>query len=374
MKILFFLLLFVAIVVAAAFAFPTKSPDQQLKLLKDVVFGALQVFSIVMAIAATALLLPRDVEDRTLYTILSKPVPRHEYLIGKLLGVLLLIGGGLLFMDIVFCGVLWLKQSLITAAGIEALKAEQNDTPENIAAISAAVARQGLTWSLHAGVWCVFLKASVVASLALLMSCIASSTLFTILVSFCFTIAGQGQGLLRSFVLKGLPVTWKKICAFVLAVLVPDLGLFDQVQAVIEGRSDPAGDAGAEHRIRDGLHRPLHRRGASRFLGEGTVKLNRKAAAVVLLAVAGVVKLPLEERFSEKLRAKGLLQAPVGLDTAREPRADGLRGVARRIALAGGQHHLPAGLRRVRGHGLGEGGFADDRHHAAAAARGLVLG
>src|SRR5438105_4175108 len=76
MKILFFLLVFIAIVVAAAFAFPTQSPEQQLKLLKDVVFGALQIFSVVMAIAATALLLPRDVEDRTLYTILSKPVPR----------------------------------------------------------------------------------------------------------------------------------------------------------------------------------------------------------------------------------------------------------------------------------------------------------
>jgi hypothetical protein len=239
MKILFLLLVFVAIVVAAAFAFPTKSPEQQLKLLKDVVFGALQVFSIVMAIAATALLLPRDVEDRTLYTILSKPVPRHEYLVGKLLGVLLLIGGALLAMDVVFSGVLLLKQSLITASNIEALKAEQNDTPENIAAVKTVIAHYGLTWSLHAGVWCVFLKAAVVASLALLMSCIASSTLFTILVTFCFTIAGQGQGLLRSFVLKSLPVTWKKVCAFVLAVLCPDLGLFDQVQAVIEGNSIP---------------------------------------------------------------------------------------------------------------------------------------
>lgn len=44
------------------------------------------------------------------------------------------------------------------------------------------------------------------------------------------------------------------------------------------------------------------------------MKLNRKAAAVALLAVAGVAKLPLEERFSEELRAKGLLQSPVGTD------------------------------------------------------------
>src|SRR5438046_404657 len=43
MKILWFLAVFGVIVLIAAFAWPTKSPDQQLKLLKDVVFGVLQV-------------------------------------------------------------------------------------------------------------------------------------------------------------------------------------------------------------------------------------------------------------------------------------------------------------------------------------------
>ena len=242
MKILWFLALFAAIVVAAAFAFPVMSPEQQLKLLKDVVFGALQIFSIVIAIAATALLLPRDVEDRTLYTILSKPVPRHEYLIGKLLGVLLLIGGGLLCMDLIFCGVVWVKQSLIASAQISSMEAEHMATPENIAAVQAWVSQHGLSWALHEGVWCVFLKAAVVASLALMMSCIASSTLFTIIVSFCFTIAGQGEGLLRSFALKSLGVTVKKILSLALAVFCPDLGLFDLVQTVIEGNFIPMTD------------------------------------------------------------------------------------------------------------------------------------
>lgn len=244
MKILAFLVVFAIIVVAAAFAFPTMSPEQQLKLLKDVVFGALQIFSIVIAIAATALLLPRDVEDRTLYTILSKPVPRHEYLVGKLLGVLLLIGGGLFIMDIFFCGVVWLKQWMITAQQIAALQSEQNATPENIAAVTDYIARQGLSWNLHAGVWCVFLKAAVVTSLALLMSCVASSTLFTIIVSFCFTIVGHGEGLLRSYLLKSLAITWKKILSFLLAVICPDLTLFDEVQAVIDGNAIPLSTLG----------------------------------------------------------------------------------------------------------------------------------
>ncbi len=244
MKILAFLVVFAVIVVAAAFAFPTMSPEQQLKLLKDVVFGALQIFSIVIAIAATALLLPRDVEDRTLYTILSKPVPRHEYLIGKLLGVLLLIGGGLFIMDIFFCGVVWLKQWMITANQIAALQSEQNATPENIAAVTDYIGRQGLSWNLHAGVWCVFLKAAVVTSLALLMSCVATSTLFTIIVSFCFTIVGHGEGLLRSYLLKSLAITWKKILSFLLAVICPDLTLFDEVQAVIDGNAIPLATLG----------------------------------------------------------------------------------------------------------------------------------
>jgi ABC-type Na+ efflux pump permease subunit len=239
MKILWFLAVFALIVVAAAFAFPVMSPAQQLKLLKDVVFGALQIFSVVIAVAATALLLPRDVEDRTLYTILSKPVPRHEYLVGKLLGVLLLIGGGLLVMDAFFSAVLWIKQTMVTSAHIAALQNDPRTTPGDIAAAQEIIAAQGLRWSLHAGVWCVFLKAAVVASLSLLLSCIATSTLFTILVGFAFTIAGQGQGLLRSFFLKSISVSWKKILSLALAVLCPDLTLFDEVQAVIEGQMIP---------------------------------------------------------------------------------------------------------------------------------------
>ncbi len=62
-------------------------------------------------------------------------MPRYEYLIGKLLGVLLLIGGGLLFMDVVFSAVVWMKQSLLIAGVPADLAQEQNATPENIAAV-----------------------------------------------------------------------------------------------------------------------------------------------------------------------------------------------------------------------------------------------
>jgi ABC-type Na+ efflux pump permease subunit len=236
MKILFFLLAFSVLVVAAGFAFPVLNPEQQLKLLKDVSFGALQVFSLVIAIVATALLLPRDLEDRTLYTILSKPVPRHEYLLGKLLGVLLLIGAGLLLMDLAFSAVLWLREKLLLAQIIQALEAK---TPEAVAQLEAIVSKQGLTWSLHLGVLAVFWKAAVVAALALMISCFASSTLFTVVVTFCIVIIGHGQGLIRDYFLQGgtLAEPVKKLLSALLAIVTPDLGVFDVVDNVINGES-----------------------------------------------------------------------------------------------------------------------------------------
>ena len=48
-------------------------------MLKDVSLGAMSIFSSLLAIVAAARLLPQDIEDRTVYAILAKPVPRFEY-------------------------------------------------------------------------------------------------------------------------------------------------------------------------------------------------------------------------------------------------------------------------------------------------------
>jgi ABC-type transport system involved in multi-copper enzyme maturation permease subunit len=236
MKIMAFLLVFCVIVVAAGFAFPVMNPEQQLKLLKDVSFGALQLFSIVIAVCATALLLPRDLEDRTLYTILAKPVPRHEYLLGKLLGVLVLIGAGLMLMDIAFSGVLWFRQSLVLAQSVAALQQEGTATPEAIAQIQGFVGKQGLTWNLHFGVAAIFFKASVITALTLMISCFASSTLFTIVIGFLVTLIGHGQGLIRDYFLTGHAGALKKVLSALLAIITPDMSAFDIVDNVINGQ------------------------------------------------------------------------------------------------------------------------------------------
>ncbi len=240
MKILPFLLLFCALVAAMGFGFSTINPEQQLSQFKTMSLGELQVFSIVFGIVATALLLPKDLEDRTLYTILSKPVPRFDYLLGKLLGVLMLIASGLVIIDAVLSLILWLQQSMLFASAVSRLHSENQDSPEAVAQMREIVARQGLTWNLHWAVWAIFLKAAVVTTVALLLSCIASSTLFTIVITFCITIIGHGHAMIREFIFHpNLGSTATRIATFLLAAICPDLAQFDVVDSVANGEIVP---------------------------------------------------------------------------------------------------------------------------------------
>ena len=247
MRILFFLLAFCFLVVGAGFAFSTIAQEQQMNLLKNVSFGALRFFASVMAIVATALLLPKDIEDRTLYTILAKPVPRVEYLLGKLLGVLVVIGVGLAAMDAIFSCVLWVRQGMVlddALAGLQQMHGASLSA-EDVAKVTAGVAKQGLTWQLHLATWAIFCQAAVLSALTLLISCIASSMLFTVMAAMCFAIMGLGQGMLRDYFLSGGASLWDRGAAALLAVVCPDLGLFDPVvNAVVSGSPVSAADAG----------------------------------------------------------------------------------------------------------------------------------
>ncbi|RBP48209.1 ABC-2 family transporter [Roseimicrobium gellanilyticum] len=235
MRIVAFLAVFCLVALGAAFFFPQLSPEQQLKQLKDWSMGSMLVASVVFSITATALLLPKDLEDRTLYTILSKPVPRYEYLLGKLLGMLLLLFCGLLLMDLIFSVVLWLKQQALLSAMIAMLEQQQAATPENVAYVEASIRKYGLNSGVHVEVWMVFLRASVVTAMTLLISTFASTTLFTIITSMAFTIAGFGVALMREWVLKGLYGWTEKTVGALLAILCPDLGMFDLSTAAIRG-------------------------------------------------------------------------------------------------------------------------------------------
>jgi ABC-2 family transporter protein len=243
MKVFYFMALFAVAVIASSFAFADLETDGQLKLLKDVSLASMSLFSMLFAIAGTALLIPRDIEDRTLYTILCKPVPRLEYLIGKLLGMVFLIFISLVLMDLVFCVVLYLKEQLIVSQLIEVLKhrkfASQDLFEANRAAILESMEGQGLTWSLQNGVFAIFLKATVLTGVTLLVSTFASSTIFTIMSSLAVMVIGQAQSLARGVLLGEDASLAPRIIAGGISLLFPDFKSYDITDAVITGSAVP---------------------------------------------------------------------------------------------------------------------------------------
>src|SRR5207247_2976360 len=87
--------------------------QQEFQILKDVSLRAISIFTSLLAIVATARLLPQDLEDRTLYTILAKPVPRFEYVLGKIAGVLLLLAISTVLMGAAFLLVLYMREQAV---------------------------------------------------------------------------------------------------------------------------------------------------------------------------------------------------------------------------------------------------------------------
>lgn len=199
----------------------------QLQLIKDVALGCMRLFSMVFCVAATALLIPRDSEDRILYTILCKPVPRFDYLAGKALGVLALLAVMLLFMDALMAGLLQLKQGGI-AHEVQAALEARGYRAEDIAPYLQQVAEAGNSLNLQRGIIAMFLGFGVLTTLTLLFSCVTSGTIVSMVFALGAYFIGMFQGQLFRAIYSGSvgATSFMRGAEQFFAIFVPDFSLF----------------------------------------------------------------------------------------------------------------------------------------------------
>jgi len=247
MKVFYFLVVFVILLWGAKqVVFPNEtggdsSPEQQLRLIKSAGFAAMNMFSMLLALSATALLIPKDIEDRTLYTILCKPVPRLDYLLGKLIGVLSLIFVSLIAMDLILT--FFLHQKATELIDIETTKLLAKGIPQEIINERlASLKLHDVTVNIHLAAFAIFLKAMVIASIALLISTFSTSTLFTLILTLIIIVIGLIQSDAREYSSTltniGQESTISNI-AIAVAILFPDLQFLSIEDGVIDGRIIP---------------------------------------------------------------------------------------------------------------------------------------
>ena len=82
-RVLYILLFFALALIGSGVALATLSYVEEERILQDVGLAATRVFALTIAIFLGISLLHREVERRTVFTILSKPIGRGEFLLGK---------------------------------------------------------------------------------------------------------------------------------------------------------------------------------------------------------------------------------------------------------------------------------------------------
>jgi ABC-type transport system involved in multi-copper enzyme maturation permease subunit len=86
-KVLYVLLFFAAAGILGSKAIGWVSIGQDVKIMKDISLAAVLVFGVLIAIFVGTNLVYKEIDKRTLYTIISRPMHRYEFILGKYLGL-----------------------------------------------------------------------------------------------------------------------------------------------------------------------------------------------------------------------------------------------------------------------------------------------
>jgi ABC-type transport system involved in multi-copper enzyme maturation permease subunit len=237
LKIFYVLLLFALLLIGSSAFMAQMTFQQEFQVLKDIGLGAMSLFTSLLAILATARLLPQEIEDRTVYTVLAKPVSRFEYLAGKLLGVLLLLALSLIAMSALFFVVLTLREQSVlsgTARQMSAAPAEQSAEATRLVPASA------FNPSVFFGIAAIYAKGCLLAALTLFVSTFATSTIFTTIVMAFVYFIGHLQPIAREYWLQSNTADWlPKTFLAIVALIFPDLQLFNLTDDVVAGNAVP---------------------------------------------------------------------------------------------------------------------------------------
>ncbi|MDQ1290250.1 MAG: hypothetical protein QG615_32 [Nitrospirota bacterium] len=122
-KLLYNLLVFALLMIGSSLLLMRLTLGEFHRLLLNVGLGSINIFGVLIAIFVGIGLVNKEIEKKTIYTIVSKPVARYQFLIGKYLGLTLtlfvntvIMAGGLLL--VLFAQSVPIESMLFKALGL----------------------------------------------------------------------------------------------------------------------------------------------------------------------------------------------------------------------------------------------------------------
>jgi ABC-type transport system involved in multi-copper enzyme maturation permease subunit len=114
-KLLYNLLLFAALMIASGILLAQIQIADDTRIYRDVGLSAIALFGALIAVFVGINLVYREISQRTIYTMLAKPLRRWEFLLGKYLGLVALLALEVAVMSVFFAAVLASKNSELTS-------------------------------------------------------------------------------------------------------------------------------------------------------------------------------------------------------------------------------------------------------------------
>jgi len=166
-RVLNIILVFAVVSIGASRLFTWLSPGEELKFILDMCSNSIRFFAMLIAVLLGASMIPTEVERRTIFSILSKPVGRTQFLLGKYVGALLTLILNVAIMSAIYLLVLVVKKP-----------------------------SYALNATLWEGILLVIFEVGVLLAIAVAVSTVAS-TAFNVVFSFFVYFLGQMGGLFR---------------------------------------------------------------------------------------------------------------------------------------------------------------------------------
>ena len=206
-RVLYLLFFFAALGIIAARVLAVLTVGDRIKIIKDVGLASISLFGVLMAILIGTGLVYKEIDKKTIFTLLAKPLHRAEFILGKFLGLVLTLfvmtlAMTLIFLAIVYAHTLRIETPLLVAVGF------------------------------------IFLELVLITAVAVLFSCFSTpilSSLFTL----AFYLIGHLSWGLELIIRKMRPGAGRTLVRGLYAFL-PDLENFNFKTEVVHGLPIPA--------------------------------------------------------------------------------------------------------------------------------------
>jgi len=207
-RVLYLLFFFAALGIIAARVLAVLTVGDRIKIIKDVGLASISLFGVLMAILIGTGLVYKEIDKKTIFTLLAKPLHRAEFILGKFLGLVLTLfvmtlAMTLIFLAIVYAHTLRIETPLLVAVGF------------------------------------IFLELVLITAVAVLFSCFSTpilSSLFTL----AFYLIGHLSWGLELIIRKMRPGAGRTLVRGLYAFL-PDLENFNFKTEVVHGLPIPPG-------------------------------------------------------------------------------------------------------------------------------------